>query len=113
MQTLAFKALFRKKGTASAILAIALLVALVTSVNCLVNNINSQTTAITKLASIGETYLITSKDSTSLTDSQIDSTIINQVKNATDIGYAVSQQLIQATLLTDNGSYTVNCAGRR
>ena len=111
MQPLAFKVLFRKKGTASAILAIALLIALITSVNCLVNNINSQTTLLMKLTSLGETYLITSKSSTSLSDSEIDSTIINQIKNNSDVKYATSQQIIQATLTTSAGNYTVTVRG--
>ncbi len=111
MQPLAFKMLFRKKGTASAILAIALLIALITSVNCLVNNINSQTTLLSKLASPGETYLITSKNSTSLSDSQIDPTIIDQIKNNSDVNYATSQQIIQATLTTNAGNYTVTLRG--
>jgi len=111
MQPLAFKMLFRKKGTASAILAIALLIALITSVNCLVNNINTQTTLLSKLASPGETYLITSKNSTSLSDSQIDSAIIDQIKNNSDIKDIISQQIIQATLTANGGNYTVNVRG--
>ena len=111
MQPLAFKVLFRKKGTASAIIAIALLVALLASVNALVNNINSQTTLITKLASKGDTYLITSEDSTSLSDSKIPSSIIDQLKNNSDIKYTIAQQTSQATLETNTGNYTVTVKG--
>jgi len=111
VQPLAFKMLFRKKGTASAILAIALLVALTTSVNSLVNNINSQTSVLSELPSIGQTYLITSKNSTSLSDSQIDPALINQIKNNSNVNYAASQQIIQATLTTKLGNYTVNILG--
>ena len=111
MQPLAFKVLFRKKGTASAIIAIALLVALLASVNALVNNINSQTTLITKLASKGDTYLITSEDSTSLSDSQIPSSIIGQLKNNSDIKYTIAQQTSQATLETNTGNYAITVKG--
>ena len=111
MQPLAFKVLFRKKGTASAIIAIALLVALLASVNALVNNINSQTTLITKLASKGDTYLITSEDSTSLSDSQIPSSIIGQLKNNSDIKYTIAQQISQATLETNTGNYAITVKG--
>jgi ABC-type lipoprotein release transport system permease subunit len=100
--------LFRKKGTASAILAIALLIALISSVSCLLNNINSQTTLLSRLPSIGQTYLITSKSSTSLFDSQIDSSLINQIHNDSDIDYATSQQIVQATLTTNNGTFAVD-----
>jgi ABC-type lipoprotein release transport system permease subunit len=99
---------FRKKGTASAILAIALLIALITSVSCLLNNINQQTTQLSKLPSIGQTYLITSKNSTSLADSQIDPSLISQIDNNSNIDYATSQQIVPATLTTNNGNFTVN-----
>ncbi len=111
MQSLAFKMLFRKRGTASAIVTIALLVALVTAVNCLVNNINAQTNVIGQLANQGETFLITSKDASSLSDSHIDQTIINKVKNNSAISYATSQQITQATLTTSRGDFTVTLRG--
>ena len=111
MQPLAFKMLFRKKGTASAIIAIALLIALLASVNALVNNINAQTTLITKLASSGETYLVTSENSTSISDSKIQPNLIDQIKNNPDIKYATAQQTIQATLKTNTGNYAVTIKG--
>jgi ABC-type lipoprotein release transport system permease subunit len=108
MQSIAFKMLFRKKGTASAILAIALLIAPLTSVNCLLNNINSYTNVLSKIPTLGQTYIITSQDSTSLYDGKINSYLINQVYANSDIDYATSQQIIAATLITKNGNYTVN-----
>jgi ABC-type lipoprotein release transport system permease subunit len=108
MQPLAFKMLFRKKGTASAIIAIALLIALLTSVNSLLNNINAETSALTTLSNVGQNYLITSKNSSSLFDSQIDSNLTNQVRNDSNINYATSQQLTQGILKTKDGNYTVN-----
>ena len=100
--------LFRKKGTASAILAVALLIALLSSVSCLLNNINSQTTLLSRLPSIGQTYLLTSKNSASLFDGQIDSSLINQIHNDSHIGYATSQQIVPATLTTSNRTFTVD-----
>jgi ABC-type lipoprotein release transport system permease subunit len=111
MQTLAFKMLFLKKGTASAIFSIALLIALLTSVNCLVNNINAQTTALTQLASVGETYVLTSEGSSSLSNSQINTSILTQIKNNTDIKYATSQQLFMATLTLDNQTHSITVHG--
>ncbi len=99
---------FRKKGTASAILAIALLIALIASVSCLLNNINQQTTQLSELPSIGQTYLITSKNSTSLADSQIDPSLISQIDNNSNIDYATFQQIVPATLTTSNGNFAVN-----
>ena len=103
--------LFRKKGTASAILAIALLIALITSVNSLVNNINTQTPILNELTNTGQTYLLTSKNSTSLSNSQIDPSLINQIQSNPDVNYATSQQITTATLQTEHGSYTVNILG--
>jgi ABC-type lipoprotein release transport system permease subunit len=111
MQSLAFTMLFRKKGTASAIFSIALLIALLTSVNCLVNNINAQTTALTRLANVGETYVLTSKGSNCLLDSQLDAGFLVQIKNNSDIKYATSHQLFEATMTFNNQSYPVTVNG--
>jgi ABC-type lipoprotein release transport system permease subunit len=107
MQPLAFKMLFRKKGTASAIIAIALLIALLASVNSLLNNINSETSALTTFSNVGQNYLITSKNSSSLSDSQIDSTLINQIQNDSNINYVTNQQITEGILKTKDGNYTV------
>jgi ABC-type lipoprotein release transport system permease subunit len=111
MRRLVLRMLFRKKGTASAILAIALLIALIASVNLLLNNITAQTRTLSQLASTSETYLIVSKNATALSDSQIDSAIINQIRSNADIDYAVSQQITKATLTTALGNYSVNVRG--
>lgn len=103
--------LFRKKGTASAILAIALLAALITSVNSLVNNINSQTPVANELSTIGQTYLITSRSATSLYDSQVNPDVVNQIQDNANVGYATSQQVTQATLVTEAGNYSINLLG--
>ena len=84
---------------------------MITATNSLVNNINSQTSVISGLASIGQGYLITSKNSTSLTDSKIDASLINQIGNNSNVAYATSEEMIQGTLATENGSYSVNILG--
>jgi ABC-type lipoprotein release transport system permease subunit len=111
MQTIAFKMLFRKKGTASAIIAITLLIALLTSVNCLVNNINAQTTLLTGLASLGNTYVVTSRNSTSLSDSQLNVNILSQIKNDANTKYATAQLLWHVTLATQTGNFSVTARG--
>ncbi len=103
--------LLRKKGTISAVIAIALLIALLTSINSLVNNINSQATIVGELSTIGQTYLLTSKNSTSLSDSQIDASLINQIQNNPNVNYATGQKIVQGTLTTKNGTYKVNVLG--
>jgi ABC-type lipoprotein release transport system permease subunit len=111
MQPIAFKMLFRKKGTASAIIVIALLVALLASVNALVNNINSQTTLVTKLAGTGNAYLLTDEKSTSLLESKLSPNTINTLKDNPQISYATAQMIIQATLTTNTGDYQVTIKG--
>jgi hypothetical protein len=107
MHTIAFKMLFRKKGTASTVLAIALLIALITSVSALVNNINSQATTLGTLARIGETYLITDKNSNSLLKSKIDVNIADAIRNVSEVKYVLPQKLIPATLTATTGNYPI------
>ncbi len=107
MQSLAFKILFRKKGTASAIIAIGLLIALLTSVTCLVNNINAQTTALTQFARIGDTYILKSQNTASLSDSQVNAALLDELKSNSNIKYATSQQLSPATLTANNQTYEI------
>jgi ABC-type transport system, involved in lipoprotein release, permease component len=111
MQSLAFKMLFHKKGTASAILAIGLLIALLTSVSCLVDNINAQTTALTQLASIGDTYIAKNQNSASLSDSQISANLLPEIKDNSNIKYATNQQLTQGTITASNQTYDITVRG--
>jgi ABC-type lipoprotein release transport system permease subunit len=111
MQPLAFKMLLRKKGVASAIAAVALLVALLASVDCLVNNINSQTTLMTKLANSGDTYLIVSKDFTCLSDSKVEASLVCQIRNFSNVKSAVYIRLIQANVERNSENYTVGAVG--
>ena len=109
MPMIAFKMLFRKKGTASAIIVTALLVALLASVNALVNNITSQTTLLTKL-STQDTYLLTD-DSTPLSESKLDPSTLYTLKDNPQIQYAAAQTILQATLTTNTGDYQVTIKG--
>ena len=84
--------------------------ALITSINCLVNSINSQTAVLGKLT-VGQTYLVTSKNSTALSDSQITPEIMAQIKTNPDINYVATQQIIQADLTTNEGNYSVTVRG--
>jgi len=111
MQAIALKILFRKKSTASAIIAVALLIALLASVNALVNNINSQTALITKLANQGDSFLITSKDSTSISDSRIPANLIESIKTNPQVSYATAQQTTEATIKTNTTIYQATVRG--
>jgi len=92
--------LFRKGGTASAILAIALLVAILASMNAIVNHINLQTEALRGLLNIGGTYLILSGNSTYITDSKIGADLANQISNTTYIKNVLPQKVLTANITT-------------
>jgi ABC-type antimicrobial peptide transport system permease subunit len=99
--------LFRKNGTASTILAFALLIALLASVNSLVNNINNQTTVLSKLAGLGGTYLVVNKDSTSLTDSEVNPRLAGLIADISNVKYALSEKIANATMSCPSGCYSV------
>ena len=99
--------LFRKRGTASSILAIALLVAIMASMNTIVNHINSQTEALGGLLNIGGTYLILSANSTSITDSKIDADLASQLSNATYVKYVLPQKILTANITTKSSNNTI------
>jgi len=97
--------LLRKRGTEESILAIALLIAILASMTSVVNHLNSQAETIGNLPSSGETFILLSKDSASITDSRVDMELANLVSNATDPTYALPQKIFYARLVTgSNGS---------
>ena len=103
--------LFRRKGTASTILAIALLIALITSVTSLVNNINFQTTALSKLAGVGTTYLVINENSSSLMNSEVNANLATLLQNDSDLKNVIPQTMLHATLTASSGGYTVVVRG--
>ncbi len=108
MQSLAFKVLFRKKGTASAIIAVAFLIAILSSTSALVNNLNAETSLFASLPPIGQTYLVTSVGSNSLTDSWVDWNLINLFEGRSGVSYACSQQILSVRIQTETGVYSIN-----
>ena len=93
--------LFRKGGTASSIIAIALLVAILASMNSIINHINFQTEALGELINIGGAFLILGGNSSSITDSKIDAKLASLVGSITEIKYAFHQKVFKATLTTN------------
>jgi len=92
--------LLRKRGTAESILAIALLIAILASITSVVNHLNSQAETIGNLLPTGETFIILSKDSTSITDSKVDIELANLVSNTTNTKYVLPQKVFYASLMT-------------
>lgn len=111
MTTLTLKMLFRKGGTASAILAVALLVAILASMNSIVNHINWQTEALGGYVNVGGTFLALSRSSTSMTDSKIDAELTSLLNNTTDVKYTIPQRTLTATLTTDSSNQTILIRG--
>jgi hypothetical protein len=107
MYAIAFKMLFRRKGTVSTVLALALLIALIASVNSLVNNVNSQTSLLSKFAAVGKDYLVVSENSSSLLDSVVDFQLADSIRNLSGVDYVVGQIFLPATVAVSSGNYTV------
>jgi len=111
MSLLTFKMLFQKSGTPSSILAIALLVAILASMNSIINHINSQAEALSGLVNIGGTYVMLSKESSSITSSEVDAQLTRLLRSVTDVNYVLPQKIFKANLTTNNGGETVLVRG--
>lgn len=110
MLSLSYKLLFRKKSTIAAILALALLVAIVASMNTIVNFINFQTSALGQLANVGDKYLVLNKNCTSLTDSHLNRET-EDAFNYSGIGSFYAQKILFGNVQTALGNYTVAILG--
>ncbi|MFQ6087015.1 MAG: hypothetical protein ACE5OV_03235, partial [Candidatus Bathyarchaeia archaeon] len=103
--------LFWKKGTTSSILALALLVAILTSTASIVNDINSQTESLAKTRDIGQTFLLISKNSTSTTNSKISLELTNLLNNRSNIQLVLPQKIFKATIMASSKNYTATVRG--
>jgi len=108
---LTLKALFRKGGTTSAILAIALLVAILASIASVVNHVNSQTETLSKLKGTGETFLLMSKNSTSITQSNLSTELIQVLDKNDAVKYVLPQKVFTANLIAASNNYSVLVRG--
>lgn len=103
--------LLRKSGAVESILAIALIVAILTSITSVVNYVNSQAETMGNLLNVGETFLILSKNSTSITDSKVDTELASLIKNITNTKYVLTQKVFTASLITTSNRSTVLVRG--
>jgi ABC-type lipoprotein release transport system permease subunit len=109
MTTSILKTLFWKKGTISSILATALLVAIIASMNAIVNYFNTQTEALVEFPNIGGTYLVLSENS--IADNKIDAELTDQLNAIPDIKYTVPQRILSSTLTASSGKHTITVRG--
>jgi ABC-type lipoprotein release transport system permease subunit len=110
MFILSFKIFIRKSGTAQSIIAIALLVAIISSANSIVNYLNLQSETIAGLVNPRGTYLILSSNSTALTDSKLSSDLPAKISNLSYVKNVFPQKMLTANLIT-NSSMTITVRG--
>jgi len=103
--------LLRKSGTVESMLAIALIVAILASITSVVNSVNSQAETMGKLLNVGETFVILSNSSTSITDSKVDTELASLIKNVANPKYVLTQKVFTASLITDSDRSTVLVRG--
>ena len=84
-----YKMLLRKGGTASSILAIALLVAILASTNATVNYLNLQAENLGRLVNPSGTHIILSQGSASIADSKISTDLLGMLVNSSYIEYTI------------------------
>ncbi|MEM3551362.1 MAG: ABC transporter permease [Candidatus Bathyarchaeia archaeon] len=99
--------LLRKRGTTSAILALALLVAIIASMNSVINYFNAQSEALAGLVRVGETYIMISRNATAPTNSQIEMDTAKHLSEIAEISQAFPQKLLTAHLKKDTYNLTV------
>jgi ABC-type lipoprotein release transport system permease subunit len=110
MFILSFKIFIRKSGTAQSIIAIALLVAIISSANSIVNYLNLQSETIAGLVNPRGTYLILSSNSTALTDSKLPADLSAKISNLSYVKNVFPQKMLTANLIT-NSSITITVRG--
>jgi len=101
------KIFLRGHRTVSAILALALLVAIVSSMHSIINYINNRSEALAGLVRIGETYLLMSRDAESIVDSQVDAGLAESLIKLSEVNWVFPQKIINAYLEVNMGILAV------
>lgn len=104
--------LLRRGGTASAVLSIALLVAIIASTTSVANHLSLQSQALSSLVNPGRTLLILSRNAASLSDSSISAEqaleIAGKMENLSWVKQATPQKLLTAKIASEAGNATAN-----
>jgi len=101
----------RKRGLVLSILSIGLLVAILVATNSIINYVNLQTQTLKNLINPGNLYIILSKNSTAITDSQVDTELVNKLNNTSYVKYVLPQRIIIANLTTNFSTQTIHVRG--
>lgn len=107
MSSLVLGLFFRKGGNTSPILAVALLVAILASMDSVVNCVTYQTQTLGTIPNTGGTFIILNQSSIGLSDSKIDSRLARLLENDTSIKWLLPEKISTVTLTTSSGNYTV------
>ena len=107
MSSIVLGLFFRKGGNTSPILAIALLVAILASMDSVINCVTNQTQTLSTIANTGGTFIILNQSSTALSDSKIDSKLVRLLSNDTSIRWLLPERISTITLTTSSYNHTV------
>ncbi|MCW3982382.1 MAG: FtsX-like permease family protein [Candidatus Bathyarchaeota archaeon] len=102
---LSLKLLIRKKSTAAAVLALALLVAIVASMTAIVNFVDYQSSILGQLTNVGDRYILLNVSSSALSDSHLTTAVIDALNKA-NFRYISAQRLETASLESENGNFS-------
>lgn len=101
---------YRKNSFLAAVLSIAFLVAVVSSMTAVFNFVNSQTSTAAQLASVGSKYLLLNKTFPSLTPAGLNPQAADTL-NASVLKTCFTQKILTGTLQTSQGQFTVSIRG--
>ncbi|MGC8578016.1 MAG: ABC transporter permease [Thermoproteota archaeon] len=110
MSFLFLKTLFYKEK-ASAVVAVALLVAISVSTTSVTNYVNSQVNVLGSFVNLGKTYIVVSKNSSSTTDSKIDSKLVNLFSSTSGIKYMIPQKVAVVSVTVNISNCTTIVRG--
>jgi ABC-type lipoprotein release transport system permease subunit len=110
MSFLFLKMLFYKEK-ASAVVAVALLVAISVSTTSVTNYVNSQVNVLGSFVNLGKTYIVVSKNSSSTTDSKIDSKLVNLFNSTSGIKYMIPQKVAVVSVTVNISNCTTIVRG--
>jgi len=111
VSALGFKMLLRKRGVSLSILAVALPVAIIASMNSITNYIDLQAQILAGIVSPAGTYLILNSSSKALTDSKLDVELACRLSGLSYVKYVYPQKMFTANLTTRIGSCKVYVRG--
>jgi ABC-type lipoprotein release transport system permease subunit len=105
MPSIALALLFRRRETASSILAIALLVTVLSSIFSVANYVNLQTEFLERLVQPGRTYLILSRNPPSAAEDHVDGGLALKLRSLSFVERVIVQEVLNAQLTTKAGTY--------